>query len=504
MTLLQDPPNRTGRVPSGDAAGPATASSGASGPSGSGGGPGVGGRPSVLRFADSLDRALESLLEVPVWSMSDAELGEALVALTGEQARLAELRGRVLVEAHARKVGHDEGAASTPAWLAHRTKQTVQGVFADLRLAEALEEQFTLTRAAMAGRLVPNTQDITDASEPQPQTPEPQTPEPRTPELHTPESEPEPGMVPGVVDAEKARIIIRAVNGLSADHGDLVTPEVRRRAEEHLVDLAARFDAPTLRKLAKRLVEVVCPEAADAAEGKKLAAEEAAARRKAFVQLRDNGDGTSSGWFKVPTLHAELFRKVLDELTSPRLLGEARLDPETGKPLSTSALRGQGFLTLLEHHLDLDTLPGSGGSPFTMVVSVHLDTLRAELGVATVETGHRISAGEARRLACQAGIIPMVLGGDSMPLDVGRERRFFTKHQRLAMDQVYGGCAADGCDLPPARVEYHHTDPWGRHGQTNLKDGLPLCPPHHHMADHPHLWDMRRLPTGAVRFTRRT
>ena len=180
------------------------------------------------------------------------------------------------------------------------------------------------------------------------------------------------------------------------------------------------------------------------------------------------------------------------------------MDPETGRPLSTSTLRGHGLMTLLEHHLNLDTLPGSAGSPFTMVVSVHLDTLQAGLGVATMETGTRISAGEARRLACQAGIIPMVLGGDSMPLDVGRERRFFTRHQRIGMDHLYGGCAAEGCDLPPSRVEYHHdTEPWRNNGKTNLKDGLPLCPPHHHMADHPETWDKRRLPTGAIRFTRR-
>ena len=53
--------------------------------------------------------------------------------------------------------------------------------------------------------------------------------------------------------------------------------------------------------------------------------------------------------------------------------------------------------------------------------------------------------GEARRLACKAGIIPMVLDGASMPLDLGRERRLFSKHQKIALDHQYHGCAADGC-----------------------------------------------------------
>jgi hypothetical protein len=222
------------------------------------------------------------------------------------------------------------------------------------------------------------------------------------------------------------------------------------------------------------------------------------------VSIKDNGDGTSSGVFTVPTLHADLLRKVLDELTTPGKLGAERLDPETGRPLSTATLRGRGLMTLLENHLSLDTLPGSGGSPFTLVITVHLDTLETGIGVAAVETGHRISAGEARRLACKAGIIPMVLDGKSMPLDLGRERRLFSKHQRIAMDHQHQGCAAEGCDMPPSRVEYHHTKPWHRGGKTDLEDGLPFCPPHHHMADHPEHWDMKRLPTGGISFTRRT
>ena len=97
----------------------------------------------------------------------------------------------------------------------------------------------------------------------------------------------------------------------------------------------------------------------------------------------------------------------------------------------------------------------------------------------------------------------MVLDGDSIPLDLGRERRFFSKHQRIAMDHTHHGCAADGCQAPPSRVEYHHLKAWHQGGRTDFKDGLPLCSPHHHMADHPELWDMQRLPNGAVRFTRR-
>ena len=137
-------------------------------------------------------------------------------------------------------------------------------------------------------------------------------------------------------------------------------------------------------------------------------------------------------------------------------------------------------------------------------MTIGIDALRSGLGVAALDTGHRISAGEARRLACRAGIIPMVLDGDSMPLDVGRERRLFDRYQKHAINQRYHGCAAHTCDRPPAWVEYHHEQPWSRGGATDAGNGISLCPAHHRMADHPDSYDMRRLPDGRVRFSRRT
>ena len=52
------------------------------------------------------------------------------------------------------------------------------------------------------------------------------------------------------------------------------------RAEAHMVGLAEEFDPPTLKQLGRRLFEVVCPEAADQVEGKKLEKEEAKARAR--------------------------------------------------------------------------------------------------------------------------------------------------------------------------------------------------------------------------------
>jgi hypothetical protein len=326
----------------------------------------------------------------------------------------------------------------------------------DLHLATKLDERFTATRAALAA---------------------------------------------GTIDVTKASIVTAAVEALTAEYDELPAG-TEGEAEAHMLELATQFDAAELRRLGKRLFEVVCPEAADAAEGRKLAEEEARARSLAHFSLRDNGDGTTDGRFKLPTMHAHLLKKALEALTSPRRLGEGRLDPKTGKKLPHSTLLGHGLIELLENHLS--ELPTVNGSPFTLLVTIGVDAMESGVGVATLDTGHRISAGEARRLACKAGIIPMVLDADSVPLDLGREQRLFDRYQRIAINHRYKGCAAHNCDRPPAWVEFHHEDPWHRGGRTDARKGISLCPPHHHMADHPESYDMTRLPNGKVRFARRT
>jgi hypothetical protein len=379
----------------------------------------------VVRFLDSLSGALDRLAEVPLWAMTPDEQRAALVAMRRQRARLEELELRVLRQADRDQVGADTGATSTPAWLAHATKTNPAARHADLHLAKKLEDTFQTTGAALAA---------------------------------------------GGIDAEKARIIIKAVETLTAEYDDL-PPGTHAVAEAHMVDRAHQFEPAELRRLGKRLFEVVCPEAADEAEGKLLAKEEAKARALAHFSVRDNGDGTSDGRFKLPTLHADLLKKALEALTSPRRIGEGRIDPATGKKLPHSTLLGHGLMELLENHLT--DLPSVNGSPFTLVVTVPLQVLMSGLGVAVTETGHRLSAGEIRRLACKAGIIPMVLDGESVPLDLGREQRLFGRYQKLDINHRYGGrCAAQTCDRPAAWLELgfprkygHRHSGWRSHGR---------------------------------------
>ena len=150
-----------------------------------------------------------------------------------------------------------------------------------------------------------------------------------------------------------------------------------------------------------------------------------------------------------------------------------------------------------------DSVPSAGGVPATIVVTMELATLMGGLKAASLDTGGRISAGEARRLACRAGIIPVVLGGPSVVLDLGRKRRFHTESQRIALAVRDRGCSAVGCDTPPGRCHAHHDIPWSHGGETDVRTGRLLCSRHHRRIHDPafqHSLDKH----GQVLFSRRT
>uniref|UniRef100_UPI003516A70D HNH endonuclease signature motif containing protein n=1 Tax=Nocardioides sp. TaxID=35761 RepID=UPI003516A70D len=118
-------------------------------------------------------------------------------------------------------------------------------------------------------------------------------------------------------------------------------------------------------------------------------------------------------------------------------------------------------------------------------------------------TEHDLTATETRRLACNAGILPVVLSGAGQILDAGRTRRLFTGIQRTLIKNKHKHCVAEGCDIPVAWTEIHHLTPWAASGHTNLTDGVPACSRHHHLFHDPR-YHWRRQPDGRIRFHRRT
>jgi hypothetical protein len=139
----------------------------------------------------------------------------------------------------------------------------------------------------------------------------------------------------------------------------------------------------------------------------------------------------------------------------------------------------------------------------TMTMEQLVGGLRGSEKSALLDTGETISPAQARRLACEAGIIPAVLGSRSQPLDLGRKTRFHTEPQRTALMLRDGGCAAVGCDWPPGMCHVHHRDPWSAGGSTSVADGILLCPRHHTLA-HDRRYQLKTDKHGKVTFARRT
>ncbi|HEX6249662.1 MAG TPA: DUF222 domain-containing protein, partial [Nocardioidaceae bacterium] len=173
---------------------------------------------------------------------------------------------------------------------------------------------------------------------------------------------------------------------------------------------------------------------------------------------------------------------------------------DRGREIPYPVRLGHGLMDLVER-LPKDILPTTGAIAATIVVTMTLDQLRTGLGACALDTGTEVSAAQVRRLACEAGIIPAVLGGESEPLDVGRERRFHTKAQRIAIHLRDGGCPIEGCDRPSAWTHAHHTTAWADGGHTNLADGISPCAYHHHLL-HSTKWTATRLPNSKIRLRR--
>jgi hypothetical protein len=406
---------------------------------------------SIHRVHAAVSHAREDLASVAgerPWSMSAAETAETLDEVDACEAQLRELKSRLLLHAESVEVPAQAGAASLATWLAHRHKLTRREAHRQSRLAAGLETHPLTGEALSEGRL----------------------------------------------NVEQAEAILRGLDTLPED----LDPDLKDKAEEHLLDLAEDFDAKALKNLSRRLLEVVAPDLTDAHEARLLEREERDAAAAARLAIWEDGHGKVHGRFTLDALTGAMLKKALFALAAPKHraasgpLGERRPTPER---------LGQAFMEYVQRY-PANRLPRAGGLNATIVVLLPYDSLIGGLKAARLDTGETISAALARRLACEAGIIPAVLGGKSEVLDLGRAKRFHSRAQRILATIEQGGCLEEGCDAPPAMTQMHHPKPWSEGGETN-RDAWMLCPAAHRRAHDP-TYTHEKLPNGEIRFHRRT
>lgn len=290
--------------------------------------------------------------------------------------------------------------------------------------------------------------------------------------------------------APQAEVIARSLSALPDD----VTEADRRRAEKVMLEAAGRLRLPDLRRRGERLADTMrSREEGDAEFDQQLERRERSARERASLRLWDDPDGVvSHGRFTVPKAEADMLRAVLQGFSAPRRKHLKSGQPVVpGLPITPEHRDGVAFTDLLSR-IPSDQLPQHGGAASTVAVMIDLAALTGELRRAgsLVGSGTPLSASRSRLIACNANLLPMVLGGASVPLDLGRSQRLYSKAQRLALAVRDGGCTFPDCDRPPAWTEVHHITAWAAGGRTDLKDAAPICPAHHHLV-HAQGWELR-------------
>ena len=133
-----------------------------------------------------------------------------------------------------------------------------------------------------------------------------------------------------------------------------------------------------------------------------------------------------------------------------------------------------------------------------IVVTISHEALAGKVcGGGRTGSGEHLSAGTVRRLACDAQIIPVVLGGPSEALDVGQARRLFTPAQRKAVLLRDKGCSFPGCSMPAGWTDIHHVVHWVAGGATDLSNAAALCR-RHHVVVHRYGYTATVTPTGVT------
>jgi len=134
--------------------------------------------------------------------------------------------------------------------------------------------------------------------------------------------------------------------------------------------------------------------------------------------------------------------------------------------------------------LTADGPQGAGRPRVDLLVTVDLERLQrtsgADRGRCTTADGVPLSPAAVRRLACDAGVVPVVLGGSSEVLDVGRRTRTIPTAVRNALLVRDGGCTFPGCDRAVSWCDAHHIVHWADGGPTSLENLVLLCSAHHH------------------------
>ncbi|MCI1749713.1 MAG: HNH endonuclease, partial [Acidipropionibacterium sp.] len=270
-----------------------------------------------------------------------------------------------------------------------------------------------------------------------------------------------------------------------------------------------------LKRATQKILEEVAPEAAPSPGDE--AARIAAQRSRAVKDRRLvwGSDGEGSTWFsgQLPDLEAQQVIGTLqafgekgrraerdeaealrDKRTEGRITDSqyltARLELESREARSTAQRMADALIDMVGLLASLDKVPAAGGQTPRLVVTLNYQDLHDALeekiaaGVVHGAIGEiPVDAGSLRRMCCEAGILPVMLGGESQVMDMGQERRLVTGAIRRALEVRDKHCIHPGCTVPANLCQAHHIIPWWDEGPTSLENLVLVCRHHHALVE---------------------
>ncbi len=232
----------------------------------------------------------------------------------------------------------------------------------------------------------------------------------------------------------------------------------------------------------------------------------------ATVRKHEQQRSTDDGISKLEHQRSQRFARIRTAIEDGMTVLYGRFDPITGARIETALSKKMNELwqeedpqnraTPTQRMADalalLLTRPGGNkdgpSQDVRLLVIADYDAVSRQLQKARLENGTPIPAGELRRLACDAQILPAIFGGPSVPMDLGMARRKASPTQRAALIARDRACI--GCGAKAAWCQSHHIVHWQDGGPTNLDNMCLLCSRCHHNV-HDRNWQIEQTPTGA-------
>ena len=375
----------------------------------------------ALAAVDTVSGGLDELAEANLWSLPERELGALLAQLERLSHRLAYAQVTALAQAVGSDLAARDGATSLPAWL--RATADVPMAVSKARLA---------LHAGLACRPVTAT-----------------------------------AFAAGDISMDAAATVCAAMDQLPGDVPAALTSQV----EALLVDTAREEGTRAVTRRATEIVHRFAPD--------QLEQEEQAQRHGRRLRLTLRPDGTVGLRGVLDKEAGALAYALLGPLAAPSPASDGVPDLR-----DTEARYGDALVQVLK--LASTVAPDARGERPHIVVTIGLDGLQHKLGCppGRLATDAPISPGAARRLACDAAVIPLVLGSRGEPLDIGRASRLVPAGLRRALIARDRGCAFPGCNRPASWTDAHHIRHWADGGPTAISNLVLICGRHHSTIHH--------------------